>query len=278
VAAELLSGPLAGFTAERNARAKAARADGDRDLAARIGALPKPSVSAWLIDLLAREAPDDLQRVLDLGDALRQAQDEADRPRLRELAVERRALLSEVARSTAKRAEETGQRVGETVLEEVQQTLQAALASPSAAAAVRTGRLVRALDADGFDPVDLDDAVAGGAPDGVSPGRGSARQGGHGPADGEREAAARRAAEEHDRRLAAARDRAEEAVATARDAAATAEDRQRDAADLRKRLEELRPRLEAAEQAHTDAETAAAAARAEADDAEAEVDRIASGS
>jgi hypothetical protein len=281
VAAELLSGPLGGFTAERNARAKAARADGDRDLAGRIGALPKPSVSAWLVDLLAREAPDDLQRVLDLGEALQQAQEDADRARLRELAAERRSLLSEVARSAASRAEAAGQRVGDAVLEEVQQTLQAALSSPAAAAAVRTGRLVRALDADGIEPVDLDGAVAGGAPSSRPPGRGSARRGsarrdGNGPVDAEHEAAARREAEERRRRLTAAQDRAEEAAARARAAAATAEDRQRDAADLRKRVEELRTRLQAAEQAQGDAESASAAAREEAEDAAAEVDRIAS--
>lgn len=266
--------PLGRFTAERHARAKTARADGDRDLAARIGALPKPSVSAWLVDLLVREAPEDLDRVLELGDELRRAQVAADRDRLRELAAERRSLLTEVARTAASRAEGVGQRVGEGVLEEVQQTLRAALASPAAAAAVRTGRLVRALDADGLDPVDLDGAVAGGAAGAAHRSR-SGRRDGHGSPDTEDEGAAGRAAEEWERRIAEAKGRAARSAATARDAAAIAEDRRRDAADLRKRIEELRTRLDAAEQAHGEAESAAATARDEADAAGAEADRIA---
>ena len=54
-------------------------------------------MSAWLVDLLVREAPDDLQRVLDLGEALREAQEDGDRTRLRELTAERRSLLGEIA-------------------------------------------------------------------------------------------------------------------------------------------------------------------------------------
>lgn len=276
---ELLSLPLGRFTAERNARAKAARADGDRDLAERIGALQKPSVSAWLVDLLARETPEDLQRVLDLGDELREAQAGADRGRLRELAAIRRSLLGEIAGSAASRAEQAGQRVGDAVLEEVQQTLQAALTSPAAAGAVRSGRLLRALDTDGLDPVDLADAVAGGAPQAPqhalrSKPQGSARAAPERDAAEQRRAEERQRAEDRERRLQAARDRAAETARTAREAAARADERKRDAADLRTRVEELQHLLEAAERALDDAESAATAARVAADEAAAEVDRV----
>jgi len=274
-AAELYALPLGRFTAERAARAKAVRADGDRDLAARISALPKPSAAAWLVDALA--APDDLQRVLDLGKDLRQAQEAADRDRLRELTAERRALLPEVARAAAARAEAVGQHVSDAVLEELQQTLQAALASAAAAAAIRTGRLVRALAADGLDPVDLGDAVAGGAPE---PGQDAprAKRRSPEPDDGEQERreAEQRAAEQA-RRLEEARDRARSAAAQARDTDALTEDRCHDVEDLRRRLDDLQTRLESAQRALDAAGAAAEEAHRAADDAAAEADRLASG-
>lgn len=255
VAGELYALPLGRFTAERNARAKAARDDGDRDLAARIAALPKPSAAAWLVDGLVAGAPEDLQRVLDLGDELQQAQEDADRDRLRELTVHRRTLLAEVARSSAERAEAAGQRVGDAVLEEFQQTLQVALGDPAAAAAVRTGRLVRALGAD--DP-DRADAVAGGAPAG-SP-----------PRPRRSDDTRRREAE---RRLAEARRLADSAAEEARAAETLVEDRDRDAEDLRRRVAELQTRLDAAEQALAAAREAAETARQHADEAIAAVER-----
>lgn len=217
-------------------------------------------------------APDDLQRVLDLGAALRQAQEDADRDRLRELAGERRTLLAEVARAAAERADASGQRVGDAALEEFQQTLQAALASPDAAAAIRTGRLVRSLDADGLDPVDLDDAVAGGPPDGGSGERRAPR-----PPRAAQDEQARRAAEERARRLEEARADARRTTALARDADAAVEDRTRDVDDLRRRIDELEQRLGAAQEALGDAESAAREAHRTADEAIAEVDRRADG-
>ena len=206
--------------------------------------------------------------MLDLGTELRQAQDDGDRDRLRALTAERRSLLGEVARAAASRAEEAGQRVGDAAIDEVQQTLQAALASPEAAAAVRTGRLVRALDADGLDPVDLADAVAGGAPEAEAP---PARRRARSTSDDDREA---RRAEERRKRLAAAKDRADESAARSRDAEAAAEDGKREVTELREQLDDLQARLEAAERALESAEAAAAEARDESDEAAAEVERI----
>lgn len=276
-AAELVALPLARFTAERTARAKAVRGDGDRDLAARITALAKPSASAWLVDLLARELPDDLQRVLDLGDDLREAQEAGDRERLRRLSGDRRTLLAEVVGRAAERAEAAGQRIGAAAVEEAQQTLQAAMTTPEAAAAVRSARLVRALDADGFDPVDLDDAVAGGAPPASAPPRRRRRV-----APAEDDEAARREAEAEaarvrEQRLGEAREAARAASATARTAAAEALDREQDVADLRRRMEDLQRRLDDARTAHGEAQRTAEQARRVADDAADEVDRLEAG-
>src|SRR5512138_346259 len=61
------------FTAARDDAAKQARSAGDRDLAARIKALRKPSVSAHAVNSLAATQPDDLQALADLGARLRDA-------------------------------------------------------------------------------------------------------------------------------------------------------------------------------------------------------------
>src|SRR5690606_9142966 len=57
VARELYAGPPAEFVAARNARAAEVRRAGDRALATRVKALPKPSAPAWAVGLLAREEP-----------------------------------------------------------------------------------------------------------------------------------------------------------------------------------------------------------------------------
>lgn len=262
--------PPAAFTAERNARAKAARADGDRDLAARISALPRASASAWLVNVLVREAEDDLDQVLRLGAELREAQRGADRDRLRELGAARRDLLAEVADRAADRAQEEGHRAGAAALEELQQTLQAAMVDDDAAAAVRTGRLVRALQADGLDPVDVANAVGG--PGGGAPAR-RKPQPDRAPdhdAEGKAERARQReAAAQHvadaERRARRASTEAEDAAADAADAEEQVRQQEQAAQDLRRRLDELRTALHEAEQLLTEAQQAASAARETAD-------------
>jgi hypothetical protein len=260
---ELYALPLASFTAERNARAKSARGAGDRDLAARITALPKPSASASLSNRLVRSDAAALQRVLDLGSAMRAAQQTPDRDRLRELAGERRQLLD---RLTAQVAASVDKRPASAVLEEFAQTLQAALASEQAAAALRTGRLVRALQANGFDPVDLTGAVA--AEDEPGAGGVAARPGSGGPASARRIAKAERQSRDTEQRSVDARRAAKEADAAARAAADAAERASTDLAGLREELEALRGRLAAAERDLAAAERDSDAARERAESAD----------
>jgi hypothetical protein len=62
------------FTTARQARAADARQTGDRDLAAAIGKLRRPTTGAWLVNLLRRERTDELMALLNLGEVTRQAQ------------------------------------------------------------------------------------------------------------------------------------------------------------------------------------------------------------
>ncbi|WP_434992012.1 transposase [Arthrobacter sp. Ld5] len=153
--------PLDRFTQARNAAAKDAAKDGDRDLAAALRALPKPSSAAWLVNVLVDRRRGEVEQVLELAASLREAQASLDRAQVHALGQRRQRLLADVARQALDAAAEAGHDVGPAALPGVEQTLRAALADPAAAAAVLTGRLVRTLEASGWDPVDLDGAVAG---------------------------------------------------------------------------------------------------------------------
>lgn len=252
VADALYAAPSAGFVARRAAGAKEARSAGDRDLAARIGALPKPSASAALLNALAHGGAEELQRLLDLGDALRDAQQQGDRERLRALGADRRRLLTEVADRAVELA--GGKRPGDAVLEEVQQTLQAALADDDAADAVRSGRLVRALAGDGLEPADVDRALA--VPGGPAPRRASPMASQVLSDDGAAEArtAAQRAADRARARADALRRRADALVEAAGRERAAAERAASDAETVRGELERVQRRLDEAEGHAADAQ------------------------
>nr|MBA3233934.1 hypothetical protein [Propionibacteriales bacterium] len=72
------------FTAKRDELARQARDTGDKDSAADIKALRKPTVVAWLANQMAREHPEEIGGLLDLGTALREATATLSGPQLRE--------------------------------------------------------------------------------------------------------------------------------------------------------------------------------------------------
>ena len=255
------------FTAARDEAAKQAKAGGDPDLAKQVKALRKPSVAAWLVNLLATEEGDLLEQLLALGPALAEAQAQGQGDALRQLGAQRRELVGAVVT----RAVELGGRQATAALrDEVAGTLEAALADPASAQAVRSGRLVRALSYAGFGDVDLSGAVAG--PVGAAP------AGKKEPADksariAQAEAAAHAAAgrlddlvrscEQAERERAAAHERAEQAHAEVerlqqalRDAQARAHevDQQRKDADERgdKAIDAVRKAQRSEEQARSE--------------------------
>lgn len=151
----------ADFTAARNTCAKEAVSTGDRSLAAQIRQLPKPSASAWSLNLFAHDHPERVDEFAVLGGKLRSAQQNADRRQLDELMQQRKTIIREASKTIQAAATGSGVRVSPSALTEVEQSLQAALADDTAQAAVFSGRLVRAVQSDGLEPVDLNEAVAG---------------------------------------------------------------------------------------------------------------------
>ena len=147
VAGELYATAPGDFIARRNAAA----AQADRSTAKQIKALRKPSASAAAINALVRDQPDLIGDVLEIGARMRDAFASRDRAEIRSLTQERQRLLQ--------RATE-GLGLSPAVEREVEETLQAAVIDAAAAAAVRSGMLVRALESTGLEQVDVTDAVA----------------------------------------------------------------------------------------------------------------------
>lgn len=239
IAAELYALPPAEFTAARNARAGMA----DRSVAAQVKALRKPTVAAWVVNLLARDGQ--LGEALELSAALREAQDELDAAELSRLGRQRRALVGALASQAVELASDAGVPVSAAARDDVEKTINAAVMDASAAAAVMSGRLITPLEAGAFEPADLIDAVGGSVPGVVAP-----------PArDDLAERRARKAAEKAAREAERAANEAERELAKVEARRAKAQER---ADHVGERIDDLRRDLERleAEQAKVSADLA----------------------
>ena len=147
------------FMAERKRLVAAAKTDGDAAVAKEIGALRKPSLAAWAVNLLAREAPDLVDGLADLGGRMRAAQGRLDTDTLTSLRPERDQLLEEVVRTTVRLVSDAGRACSAAAQQDVRATAIAALADEQAMAAVASGQLARPLSYSGFGEVDLAEAV-----------------------------------------------------------------------------------------------------------------------
>ncbi|MCZ4554192.1 hypothetical protein O4215_01275 [Rhodococcus maanshanensis] len=155
VADELYALDPGEFVEKRTARAAEAREGGDRALAGAITALRRPTTVGWVVNLLARESPDEVAALLRLGEELRDAQRQLSGEDLRQLSSQRQQVVRALARRAGRLAAEHGRKVGEGSLREVGQTLHAALADPEVADRVRAGRVVTAASYSGFGPAGL---------------------------------------------------------------------------------------------------------------------------
>jgi DNA repair exonuclease SbcCD ATPase subunit len=157
IADELYALALGDFTPTRDAKVKELKGT---DIAAGVKAFRKPSVAAWVVNLLVRHETEQVEQVLTVGAALREAQASMSGDDLRALTKQRRQLTAAVTTRARALAREHGQKVTEAVADQVEATLTAAMVDEACAAAVRSGLLVTALSATGVDAVELDKAVA----------------------------------------------------------------------------------------------------------------------
>ena len=252
------------FRAARDERAAQARAAGDKDLARAIAGLRRPVVSAWLVNMLAREDAGQMGELLALGESLRDAQEALAGDRLRELSAERRRLVAAMVSEAKRLAAREGRAVTLQVEREVEATLQAALADPGAAAEVAAGQLAGPLSYAGL-----------GAGEAVASRRASAPSR---PAPAETKPAERKVPGSSAARPdVATRQEREAAQREAREAAA-AERKEREAAAVRQAVQDAadavagaRADLDAADREATDARAAQEAVRKRAEELDREL-------
>ncbi|MFT3832676.1 MAG: hypothetical protein QM711_05060 [Micropruina sp.] len=163
------------FMPARTALVASARAAKDRPLASAIGALRKPTRSAWLVNLLARDAPDRLRQLDELAGRLAAAHQKLDMTALRELSGERQQLVAALTASAVAAGSDRGYQATEAVRTEVNQTLSAAIADAVSRAEVLAGRVVKAHVYSGFGfalstgPASVAETTSPAAADGAPP-------------------------------------------------------------------------------------------------------------
>ena len=140
--AELYQGDPEEFMARRGELAAQAREAGQAAVAKQIGALRKPTRSAWVVNRLVRADPEVSARLAALAAELRDGG--LDGARIRELTAARAQLVDELTRQAL---DDLPAAPG-AVREEVRATFDAALADPEVAA--NLGTLVRAAHWAGF--------------------------------------------------------------------------------------------------------------------------------
>lgn len=246
VADELYAVPPEEFIALRTVRQDDAKMAGDRVLAKQIGGLPKPSSAAWACNLLVRAHREEIEGLVELGDLLREAQENLAGDELRALNQQRGKLLTALTRQAAALARDNGHPVSTAVSTQVEETLRAGMSDLEAGRALLSGRLTSAMSYSGMGTTisrpDLR-LVRTPEPAVPAPARKPAK------ADAEerrraREEEARRAAEEKRRReLDHARQAAEEAAAAAEEARAAVEEERNRAEQLDARRTELEARV-----------------------------------
>jgi hypothetical protein len=218
--AALYQAPPEEFVSARAERVKALRDSGDKDAAKQVAALRKPTVGAWLVNLLVGDDPSLSDQVSALADQLRTAQEELSGEDLRALGRQRQELVSGLVARARALAKDAGRSVTGSVLDtEVESSPQAALADPDVARDVLSGQLTHATEFTGFGP-------AGGSSASRHDREGKATrkandpthdQGKRGKAGATKETAA-------DRKLAEKRARAQERLREAQEALDAAED------------------------------------------------------
>jgi hypothetical protein len=223
------------FVAERRRIERALRDEGRRKEADDVKALAKPTTAAWIVNQLAREHRRDVDRLLAAGEGLRAAQRAAVAGKGASSFDEAREEESEARRGLTDAAvsllAERGQTASQPMLDQVDRTLRAAAVDDDGRELLARGRLVRELEAGGFE------LLAG-----IEP-----RQGAR---------AGRPPAAKRKKRLEQARDDVKEARSRARETSEALRRAEREAGKARRALDAAEA---AADEARREADEAAAA-------------------
>jgi hypothetical protein len=144
---DLFVGDLADFVRRRDDLVRQLRKDGDKDAAAAVKQLRKPSAVAWAVNQVARQERERVAELLAAADEVRAAQARAvegrDADGLRTASRKWRGLINAAAAKAAEAA-------GAQYRDEAASTFEAASADEELRALLTAGRLTSALSPSGF--------------------------------------------------------------------------------------------------------------------------------
>ncbi len=151
---ELFAASLADFIKTRDRLAAEVRKRGDKDRAAEVKALAKPTPAAWAVNQASRANPRAMQRLLEASDRMARLQlragDPESRRRFEEASAEHRQTLGELVEGAAGALREAGHAAAPPVLERVANNLRWGALDEDARPLLTRARLQRDLAPAGF--------------------------------------------------------------------------------------------------------------------------------
>jgi hypothetical protein len=149
VLVHLATAPPSEFTRERNSLVARLTKLGQKEAAARVKAVPRPTVAVWVVNRLAREEAKGVEQLITAAEHMRAAQ--LRRGDLRAASVSHRAALAHLSERAGAMFRELGVGATHQVLLRVETTLTAAAADRELRRTLRKGRLEREVAARGFE-------------------------------------------------------------------------------------------------------------------------------
>jgi hypothetical protein len=131
------------FVGERNATAKKLKAAGRRDDAAVVEKLPRPTLSVWAVNQIARQEPALVRRLADATAALRGGGNRGGASRYADVLAEHRDVLKALRLKAEEILDAAGFRPAPDLLTRVVHDLRAGISSPESRPLIESGRLVR---------------------------------------------------------------------------------------------------------------------------------------
>ncbi len=152
--AQLYGLPLNDFVPGRDALARELRRAGEKEQAAEVAKLKRPSVAAWAVNQLARRNRKELDLLLDAGHRLRSGQEEAlkggDREQFEAARSEHDRAVRELVGTARELLDSERGTASDQMLSSIERTLRYASIDEEQRAALASGRLTEEVDAPGF--------------------------------------------------------------------------------------------------------------------------------
>lgn len=144
--ADLFSLPLTQFTGARDRLAERLRAEGSTEEADQVGKLRKPSVAAWALNRVARLGPEQVDRLLDSHQQLRQA---GSAEAMQTASEARREAMAGLVEAAMAELRADGRPDSLQTRDRINRTLMAVATDPQGEADLKAGTLVREIDPTG---------------------------------------------------------------------------------------------------------------------------------